>query len=67
MTREEFMWFMKTSPFGFQIMGNDYYGHNEKLALPDGSVTFGEVVAIQGVGGLVTSEFSLRDAWVFRS
>jgi beta-glucosidase/6-phospho-beta-glucosidase/beta-galactosidase len=44
MTREEFLWFMKTSPAGFQIMGNDYYGHNEKLLLPDGKVTFGEDV-----------------------
>src|SRR5262249_20327333 len=37
-----FMWFMHTAPAGFQIMGNDYYGHNEKLLLPDGSVTYGE-------------------------
>jgi len=44
MTRDEFMWFMKTSPAGFQIMGNDYYGHNEKLILPNGSRTFGEDV-----------------------
>ncbi len=44
LTRDEFMWFMKTSPSGFQIMGNDYYGHNEKLVLPDGTVTFGEDV-----------------------
>jgi beta-glucosidase/6-phospho-beta-glucosidase/beta-galactosidase len=44
LTRDEFMWFMKTSPSGFQIMGNDYYGHNEKLVLPDGRVTFGEDV-----------------------
>jgi len=44
MTREEFMWFMRTSPAGFQIMGNDYYGHNEKLLLPDGSMIYGEDV-----------------------
>jgi beta-glucosidase/6-phospho-beta-glucosidase/beta-galactosidase len=44
MTREEFMWFMETAPAGFQVMGNDYYGHNEKLVLPDGSVSFGEDV-----------------------
>jgi beta-glucosidase/6-phospho-beta-glucosidase/beta-galactosidase len=44
LTRDEFMWFMKTAPSGFQIMGNDYYGHNEKLLLPDGSTTFGEDV-----------------------
>jgi beta-glucosidase/6-phospho-beta-glucosidase/beta-galactosidase len=44
MTREEFMWFMDTAPSGFQVMGNDYYGHNEKLLLPDGSLTYGEDV-----------------------
>ena len=44
MTRDQFMWFMRTAPSGFQIMGNDYYGHNEKLVLPDGTVTFGEDV-----------------------
>jgi beta-glucosidase/6-phospho-beta-glucosidase/beta-galactosidase len=44
LTREEFMWFMKTAPAGFQVMGNDYYGHNEKLLLPDGSVMYGEDV-----------------------
>jgi beta-glucosidase/6-phospho-beta-glucosidase/beta-galactosidase len=44
MTREEFMWFMRTAPAGFQVMGNDYYGHNEKLLLPDGSVIYGEDV-----------------------
>jgi beta-glucosidase/6-phospho-beta-glucosidase/beta-galactosidase len=44
MTREEFMWFMKSSPAGFQVMGNDYYGHNEKLLLPDGTMTYGEDV-----------------------
>jgi beta-glucosidase/6-phospho-beta-glucosidase/beta-galactosidase len=44
MTREEFMWFMRTAPAGFQIMGNDYYGHNEKLLLPDGTMMYGEDV-----------------------
>jgi beta-glucosidase/6-phospho-beta-glucosidase/beta-galactosidase len=44
MTREEFMWFMETSPVGFQIMGNDYYGHNEHLLLPDGRMQEGEDV-----------------------
>jgi beta-glucosidase/6-phospho-beta-glucosidase/beta-galactosidase len=44
MTREEFLWFMRTAPAGFQIMGNDYYGHNEKLLLPDGSMVYGEDV-----------------------
>jgi beta-glucosidase/6-phospho-beta-glucosidase/beta-galactosidase len=44
MSREEFMWFMSTAPAGFQIMGNDYYGHNEKLLLPDGTTMYGEDV-----------------------
>jgi beta-glucosidase/6-phospho-beta-glucosidase/beta-galactosidase len=44
MTRDEFLWFMRTAPAGFQIMGNDYYGHNEKLVLPDGSMIYGEDV-----------------------
>jgi len=44
MSREEFMWFMKSAPSGFQIMGNDYYGHNERLVLPDGTVMEGEDV-----------------------
>ena len=29
---------------GFQVMGNDYYGHNEKLLLPDGTMMYGEDV-----------------------
>jgi len=44
MTREEFMWFMRSKAAGFQIMGNDYYGHNEKLLLPGGAITYGEDV-----------------------
>ncbi|MDB5320132.1 MAG: hypothetical protein JWN40_1763 [Phycisphaerales bacterium] len=44
LTRDEFMWFMKSAPAGFQVMGNDYYGHNEKLLLPDGSMIYGEDV-----------------------
>jgi beta-glucosidase/6-phospho-beta-glucosidase/beta-galactosidase len=35
---------MRTAPAGFQVMGNDYYGHNEKLLLPDGSIMYGEDV-----------------------
>ena len=44
MTRQEFEWFMRTAPSGYQIMGNDYYGHNEKLLLPDGALISGEDV-----------------------
>jgi beta-glucosidase/6-phospho-beta-glucosidase/beta-galactosidase len=42
MSREEFTWFMQTPAAGFQIMGNDYYGHNEKFLLPDGRIVWGE-------------------------
>ena len=42
LTRDEFMWFMGSNAAGYQVMGNDYYGHNEKLLLPDGSVMYGE-------------------------
>jgi len=37
LTREEFDWFMAGEPPGYQIMGNDYYGRNETIKLPDGS------------------------------
>ncbi len=36
MTREEYDWFMAGEPPGYQIMGNDYYGRNEKIRLPGG-------------------------------
>ena len=38
MTREEYQWFMAGEPPGYQVMGNDYYGRNEKIKLPDGSM-----------------------------
>ena len=38
MTRAEYDWFMAGEPPGYQIMGNDYYGRNEKIMLPDGSI-----------------------------
>jgi beta-glucosidase/6-phospho-beta-glucosidase/beta-galactosidase len=44
MTREEYDWFMAGEPPGYQIMGNDYYGRNEKILLPDGSTCTGEDV-----------------------
>ena len=43
-TREEFDWFMLNDAAGYQIMGNDYYGRNEHLLLPDGSILQGEDV-----------------------
>ena len=38
LTRREYDWFMAGEPPGYQIMGNDYYGRNEKIILPDGYV-----------------------------
>jgi len=38
LTRKEYDWFMAGEPPGFQIMGNDYYGRNEKILKPDGSM-----------------------------
>ena len=38
MTRTEYDWFMAGEPPGYQIMGNDYYGRNEKIILPNGEV-----------------------------
>ena len=38
LTRREYDWFMAGEPPGYQIMGNDYYGRNEKLILPDGTI-----------------------------
>jgi len=38
LTRDEYDWFMAGEPPGYQIMGNDYYGRNERILLPDGSM-----------------------------
>jgi beta-glucosidase/6-phospho-beta-glucosidase/beta-galactosidase len=38
LTRREYDWFMAGEPPGYQVMGNDYYGRNEKIILPDGFV-----------------------------
>ena len=38
MTRAEYTWFMAGQPPGYQVMGNDYYGRNEQIKLPDGQV-----------------------------
>ena len=44
MTREEYEWFMRGEPPGYQVMGNDYYGRNEKILLPKGvTCTGGDV------------------------
>ncbi|MEJ7674661.1 MAG: hypothetical protein WKF59_18665 [Chitinophagaceae bacterium] len=44
MTREEYDWFMKGEPPGYQVMGNDYYGRNEKILKPDNSIAIAEDV-----------------------
>ncbi|MDV6374997.1 family 1 glycosylhydrolase [Deinococcus arenicola] len=44
LSREEYDWFMAGEPPGHQIMGIDYYGHNEKIIKPDGSMLIGEDV-----------------------
>jgi beta-glucosidase/6-phospho-beta-glucosidase/beta-galactosidase len=38
LTREEYDWFMQGEPPGYQIMGNDYYGRNEHILKPDGTM-----------------------------
>jgi len=44
MTPDEYDWFMRGEPAGYQVMGIDYYGRNERILLPDGSTTSGEDV-----------------------
>ena len=44
LTREEYDWFMAGEPPGYQIMGNDYYGRNERILKPDGTVVPAEDV-----------------------
>ncbi len=38
LTRQEYDWFMVGKPPGYQIMGNDYYGRNERIKLSDGTI-----------------------------
>ncbi len=42
LTREEYDWFMAGEPPGYQIMGNDYYGRNERILMPDGKFVTAE-------------------------
>ncbi len=44
LTRKELEWFMSHEAPGYQVMGNDYYGRNERILLPDGSYCGGEDV-----------------------
>ncbi|WP_174291750.1 family 1 glycosylhydrolase [Sphingomonas bacterium] len=44
LTREEYAWFMAGEPPGYQVLGMDYYGRNERIVLPDGTTIAGEDV-----------------------
>jgi len=44
LTRAEYDWFMLGEPPGYQVMGNDYYGRNEHIILPDGRSIMAEDV-----------------------
>jgi beta-glucosidase/6-phospho-beta-glucosidase/beta-galactosidase len=37
LTREEYAWFMRGEPPGYQVLGIDYYGRNEHIIKPDGT------------------------------
>lgn len=41
LTREEYDWFMLGEPPGYQVLGNDYYGRNERILLPNGETCQG--------------------------
>ncbi len=45
LTREEYSWFMAGEPPGYQVMGNDYYGRNEHILKPDGTMCPADDVA----------------------
>lgn len=36
LTREEYAWFMRGDPPGYQVLGIDYYGRNEHIIKPNG-------------------------------
>lgn len=41
LTRREYDWFMLGEPPGYQVLGNDYYGRNERILLPSGETCQG--------------------------
>ena len=53
MSEAEYQWFMSCEPPGHHIIGNDYYGRNERIILPDRS-------EIQGQEVLGWGEFARR-------
>ena len=42
LTRDEYDWFLRGEPPGYQVMGTDYYGRNERVLKPDGGFIAGE-------------------------
>ncbi|MDJ0366453.1 hypothetical protein QMK33_14940 [Hymenobacter sp. H14-R3] len=57
LSQQEYDWFMAGEPPGYQIMGNDYYGRNERMILPDSEV----VTATDVLGWFnITHEYYLR-------
>jgi beta-glucosidase/6-phospho-beta-glucosidase/beta-galactosidase len=57
LTQKEYDWFMAGEPPGYQIMGNDYYGTNERMILPGGEVRISSEV----MGWFnITHEYYLR-------
>ena len=44
LTRQEYDWFMAGEPPGYQVLGNDYYGRNERIVTPSGKMIVGEDV-----------------------
>lgn len=44
LTRAEYAWFMAGEPPGYQVLGLDYYGRNERILKPDGTYISGEDV-----------------------
>lgn len=57
MTRDEFGWFMRGEPPGYQVLGTDYYGRNEHIIKPNG-----KMVPAEDVMGWrqITREYWLR-------
>lgn len=57
LTRAEYEWKMRGEPPGYQVMGNDYYGRNERIRLPGGS----EIIAEDILGWYqITKEYYER-------
>jgi len=44
LTRAEYDWFLRGEPPGYQVMGNDYYGRNERVLTPSGRSLMAEDV-----------------------